>query len=78
MAVPGDILWADPLKFNAEKFDHLGKPDFRLLVDYVHFGTPAVNYNAANPGKQWLNGVYANKLVDYSVSNAEVLKLIGE
>jgi hypothetical protein len=78
MAVPGDILWGDPFKFNNEKFDHLGKPDFRLSVDYVYFGTPSVNYNASNPGKQWLNGVYANKLVDYSVSNEEVLKLIGE
>lgn len=78
VAVPGNILWGDPLKFNSEKFDHLGKPDFKLSVDYVHFGTPAVNYNAANPGKQWLNGVYANRLVDYSVSNTEVLKLIGE
>ena len=78
MAVPGDILWNDPLKFNSEKFDHLGKPDFQLSVDYVYFGTPAVNFNASNPGKQWLNGVYANRLVDYSVSNAEILKLIGE
>lgn len=78
-AVPGNILWGDPLKFNSETFDHLGKPDFMLTVDFVHFSKPIVNYDVqGNPGKQWLNQVYANRLVDYSVSNEEVLKLLGE
>ncbi|HEY0654519.1 MAG TPA: DUF1349 domain-containing protein [Chryseosolibacter sp.] len=78
-AVPGNILWGDPFKFNNETFDHLGQPDFLLTVDYVHFGKPAVNYNAeGNPGKQWLNNVYLNRLVDYSVTNAEILTLLGE
>lgn len=78
MAVPSNILWGDPYKFNNEEFDHLGKCDFRLSVDFVHFGKPAVNYTAPNPGQQWLNNVYTNRLVDYSVSNAEVLKLLGD
>lgn len=77
-AVPSNIAWGDPFKFNNEEFDHLGKLDFRLTVDFVNFTKPAVNYNAANPGQQWLNQVYTNRLVDYSVSNAEVLKLIGD
>lgn len=78
-AVPGNISWGDPFKFNNESYDHLGKPDFVLTVDYVRFSKPAVNYNGeGNPGKQWLNQVYTNRLVDYSVSNSEVLKLLGE
>jgi hypothetical protein len=78
-AVPGNILWGDPLKFNSETFDHLGKPDFLLTVDFVHFSKPKINYNAeGNQGKQWLNQVYANRLVDYSVTNDEVLKLLGD
>lgn len=78
MAVPEEILWGDPFRFNDGKFDHLGKPDFRLSVDFVRFGKPAVNYDAADPARQWLNSVYANRLVDYSMSNDEVLKSIGE
>lgn len=78
MAVPSNILWGDPYKFNNEQFDHLGKCDFRLSVDFVHFGKPAVNYSASNPGQQWLNNVYTNRLVDYSVSNAEILNLLGD
>lgn len=78
-SVPGNILWGDPLKFNSETFDHLGKPDFVLTVDFIHFAKPKVDYDAqGDPGKQWLNQVYANRLVDYSVSNEEVLKLLGE
>lgn len=78
-AVPGNISWGDPYKFNSESFDHLGKPDFVLTVDFVHFAKPKVNYDVpGNPGKQWLNQVYANRLVDYSVSNSEVLKLLGD
>lgn len=78
-AVPPNILWGDPFKFNNETFDHLGKPDFKLSVDYVHIKKPAVNYNTpGNPGRQWLNQVYTNRLVDYSLTNAELLKLIGD
>jgi regulation of enolase protein 1 (concanavalin A-like superfamily) len=78
-AVPGNISWGDPLKFNSETFDHLGKPDFVLSIDYIHFDKPKVNYNAeGNPGKQWLNGVYANRLVDYDLTNQALLKLLGE
>lgn len=77
-AVPGNILWGDPFKFNNEEFDHLGKCDFRLSVDYIHFSKPTLNYNDPNPGKQWLNQVYANRLVDYSLSNEALLKIIGE
>ncbi len=75
MAVPNNILWGDPFKFNNEEFDHLGKLDFRLTVDFVQFNKPAVNYDAGN---QWLNHVYTNRLVDYSVSNTEILQLLGE
>lgn len=77
-AVPSNIAWGDPFKFNNEEFDHLGKVDFRLTVDFVHFTKPAVNYSAPSPGQQWLNNVYANRLVDYSVSNTELLKLLGD
>ena len=75
MAVPSNILWGDPFKFNNEEFDHLGKLDFRLTVDFVQFNKPAVNYDAGN---QWLNHVYSNHLVDYSVTDTEILKLLGE
>ncbi len=64
-AVPGEINWGDPLRFNSETFDHLGKPDFKLTVDKIEFKTPAISYNVdGNPAKQWLNQVYANRLVD--------------
>lgn len=78
MAVPGEILWGDPFRFNNETFDHHGKPDFRLSVDFVRFGKPAANYDAPDPARQWLNSVYANRLVDYSTSNEDVLKAIGK
>lgn len=78
-AVPGNILWGDPFKFNSETFDHLGKPDFKLSVDFFRVKKPAVNYDVAgNPGRQWLNQVYANRLVDYSLTNADLLKILGE
>lgn len=79
MAVPPNILWGDPFKFNNEQFDHLGKPDFLLTIDYIHFQKPLVNYDVAgNPGKQWLSQVYTNRLVDYSLSNESLLKIIGD
>jgi hypothetical protein len=78
-AVPPNILWGDPFKFNNESFDHLGKPDFKLSVDFVRIKKPIINYDVpGNPGKQWLSQVYSNRLVDYSVSNADVLKMIGD
>lgn len=78
-AVPSNILWGDPFKFNNESYDHLGKPDFKLTIDYIHFTKPQVNFNVpGNPGKQWLSQVYTNRLVDYSLSNEELLKMIGE
>lgn len=78
MAVPGNVLWGDPFKFNNEEFDHLGKLDFRLTVDFVHFTKPTVSYASTDPGKQWLHQVYTNRLVDYSISNEEIAKLLGE
>lgn len=78
MAVPGNILWGNPFKFNNEEFDHLGKPDFRLTVDFVQFEKAKINYNAANQGGQWLSQVYKNRLVDYSLSNEELLKMLGD
>ena len=77
-AVPGNILWGDPFRFNNEEFDHLGKCDFRLSVDYIQITKPKVNYNDADPGKQWLNQVYVNRLVDYSLSNEALLKILGD
>jgi regulation of enolase protein 1 (concanavalin A-like superfamily) len=79
MAVPPEILWGDPFKFNAETFDHLGKPDFRLTVDFIKFKKPKQNYDVpGNPGLTWLNHVYTNRLVDYSLTNSEVLQLLGD
>lgn len=78
-AVPSSILWGDPFKFNNETFDHLGKPDFKLSVDFVKVKKPKINYDVpGNPGKQWLNQVYSNKLVDYTITNSELLKMIGD
>jgi regulation of enolase protein 1 (concanavalin A-like superfamily) len=78
MAVPGNILWGDPFKFNNEIFDHLGKPDFKIAIDFVRFSKPLVNYDAAQQGQQWLNQVYTNRLVDYNLSNKELAKMLGD
>jgi hypothetical protein len=76
MAVPPEILWGDPFKFNAQTFDLLGKPDFRLTVDFIKFRKPKQAYDA--PGNPWLNQVYANRLTDYSLTNGEILLLLGD
>lgn len=79
MAVPAAILWNDPFQFNDETFDHLGKPDFRLTVDHVHFRKPKISYDdPANPRRQWLNQVYANRLTDYSLGNEALLEMLGD
>lgn len=78
-AVPPNILWGDPYKFNNESFDHLGKPDFKLTIDYIYFNKPKINFDVpGNRGKQWLSQVYTNQLIDYSLSNEELLNMIGE
>lgn len=77
-AVPANILWGDPFRFNSETFDGLGKPDFRLTVDFIRFTRPLVNYDDPNPGRHWLNQVYANKLIDYSLDNNTLLMMLGD
>jgi regulation of enolase protein 1 (concanavalin A-like superfamily) len=76
MAVPPDILWGDPFKFNTQTFDHLGKQDFRLMVDFINFKKPKQAHDAA--GNPWLNQVYANRLTDYSLTNDDILLLLGD
>lgn len=79
MAVPGNILWGDPLRFNSEVFDHLGKVDFRLTVDLITFKRPKQSFTVAgSPGQTWLNQVSKNTLTDHAVSNEEILSLLGD
>jgi len=78
MAVPPQILWGDPFAFNNQTFDELGKPDFRLLVDYITCQPAAVSFKSENPGSQWLKNVYENRLTDSQLSDKSLLKLLGE
>lgn len=79
MAVPGNILWGDAFRFNNESFDHLGKCDFRLAVDYVRFKEIPVGLKSqVQPNEYWLYQVSQNKLTDYSLSNSELLRLLGD
>ncbi|MBT1696359.1 DUF1349 domain-containing protein [Fulvivirgaceae bacterium PWU4] len=79
MAVPGNILWGDPFRFNSEIFDHLGKVDFRLTVDFITFKKTRQSFQVAgSPGQTWLNQVSKNTLADHAVSNEEILSLLGD
>ena len=78
MAVPPQILWGDPFAFNNQTFDELGKPDFRLLVDYITCQPAAVSFKSENPGSQWLKNVYENRLTDSQLSDKSLIKLLGE
>lgn len=72
-AVDNSIKFGDPFTYNNTTYDHLGKPDLAVLIDYIRFQKPKVNF-----GGSWLAAVGENNLTDYSISNDELLKLLGE
>jgi len=55
-----------------------GKNDLRLTVDYIRFAEPKISYATGDGFKDWYFNVSENKLTDYSVSNEELVKLLGE
>ncbi|MBC5775338.1 DUF1349 domain-containing protein [Pontibacter sp. KCTC 32443] len=71
-AVDNKIKFGDPVTYNNTTYDHLGNPDLAVRVDYIRFQKPKVEF-----GKSWLASVAENNLTDYSLSNDELLKLVG-
>ncbi len=72
-AVDNKIKFGDTFTYNNSTFDHLGNPDLAVRVDYIRFQKPKVDF-----GKTWLASVAENNLTDYSLSNQELLKLLGD
>ncbi|MEJ8756111.1 hypothetical protein WG947_03825 [Pontibacter sp. H259] len=72
-AVDNSVKFGDPVTYNNTIYDHLGNPDLAVRVDYIRFQKPKVDF-----GGSWLASVAQNNLTDYSLSNDELLKLLGE
>ena len=69
----------DSYTFNNTVYSEVGKPDLRFSIDYVRFQKPNISYSVPNDrGKNWLSQVYSNRLVDYSLSNQELAKMLGD
>ena len=72
-AVDNKIKFGDTFTYNNSTYDHLGNPDLAVRVDYIRFQQPKVQF-----GKSWLSSVAENNLTDYSLSNGELLKQLGD
>ncbi|MDX5420876.1 MAG: DUF1349 domain-containing protein [Hymenobacteraceae bacterium] len=72
-AVDNKIKFGDTYTYNSNTYDHLGNPDLAVRIDYIRFQKPKVDF-----GKSWLASVAENNLTDYSLSNEELLKMLGE
>lgn len=68
----------DEISFNKTLHPNEGPLNMRLAIDYISFKRPAISYSGNSPYENWYNNVYKNHLTDYNVSNAEILKLLGE
>jgi hypothetical protein len=55
-----------------------GKNDLRIEVDYIRFRAPKTTYNTGDGFKDWYFNVSQNSLTDYSLTNQELLKIIGD
>jgi hypothetical protein len=78
-AVPPNVRFGDPLTFNTTVYHLPEGEDMQLVVDFIEFRRPPLSFSSqAGPGATWLNNVSKNNLTDYSITNAELLKLIGQ
>jgi hypothetical protein len=69
----------NPVLFNSTVYKDNGEADQRLEIDYIKLTKPKVSFQeAGNPMQTWFNNVYKNNLTDYSISNEELLKLLGD
>jgi len=68
----------DEISFNKTLHPNEGPLNMRLAIDYISFKRPTISYGGSSPYENWYNNVYKNRLTDYNVSNAEILKLLGE
>lgn len=55
-----------------------GPNDLRLIIDYIRFSKPKVSFNTGDRFNDWYNNVSKNNLTDYSLSNEELIKQLGE
>lgn len=77
LSVGNKIYFTEPKTFNNNTFDQY-KADARLTVDYIHFKKPSVNFTPSDPSKYWLDNVSKNNITDYSITNEELVKMLGE
>lgn len=72
-AVENKVKFGDTYTYNNTIYDHLGNPDLAVRADYIRFLKPKVNF-----GQTWLASVADNNLTDYSLSNEQLLKMLGD
>ncbi len=77
-ALPPAIRFGDPLVQNSTVYKDLGKPDLRLTIDWVRFKKPVLSFADNNQGINWYNNVAKNNLTDYSLSNSDLLAMLGD
>jgi regulation of enolase protein 1 (concanavalin A-like superfamily) len=77
-AVDPAVRFRNPFVFNNTVYANVGKPDMRLAIDNIQFSKPRVNFSGNDPGQSWFNNVSKNNLTDYSLSNEQVLELLGQ
>ncbi|HEY5825135.1 MAG TPA: hypothetical protein VIT44_12245, partial [Cyclobacteriaceae bacterium] len=77
-AVDPSVRFRNPFTFNNTVYTDVGKPDLRLAIDKIQFSRPRVNFSGNDPGQSWVNNVSRNNLTDYSLSNEQLLELLGQ
>jgi hypothetical protein len=77
-ALPEEVRWGDPRVQNENVYNNIGKPDLRLIVDEVTFSKPKISFADADGYKNWYNNVSKNNITDYSLSNKDLVKMLGE
>jgi hypothetical protein len=76
LSVGNKIYFTEPKTFNNNTFEQY-KGDARLTVDYIRFKRPKVNFTSAG-SNYWLDNVSKNNLTDYSITNEQLVKMLGE
>lgn len=77
-AVAPQVRFGDPLKFNSTVYAMKEGEDMRLTVDSFEVKKPSLTFAGNNPMESWLNNVSKNNLTDYSITNDQLILLLGE
>lgn len=76
LSVGNKIYFTEPKTFNNNTFEQY-KGDARLTVDFIRFKRPKVNFTSPE-SNYWLDNVSKNNLTDYSITNEQLVKMLGE